>query len=411
MTSEAFTYRADVLHCEDVPLSELAEAVGTPLYVYSAGRVRANVARLRAAFAPLGATLHYSMKANANVALLRLLRELGVGVDAVSGGEIERALYAGFAPQQIVFAGVGKTPAELTYALEVGVGWFNVESRTELHMLDRLADERGARPNVALRLNPNVRARTHDHIATGHLGAKFGMAAEVVAELLAERDRFSHVHIVGLHVHIGSQLADVEQTVQAVQAAQALAAPYADVRLLNIGGGFPVRYRADEALPTPQAFAEALAPLLRGWRVKLEPGRAVVADAGALLVNVLHVKRQGGRRFVVTDGSMTELLRPALYGAEHPIVPLRRLAGEETSAVVVGPVCESTDVLSHDARLPALRADDRLAVLVAGAYGMVMASNYNMRLRPPEVLVEGARWRIVRRRETWVDLRRLEVEA
>ncbi len=408
---EPFTYHADVLHGEDVPLPALAEAVGTPLYVYSAGRVRANVARLRAAFEPLGAALHYSMKANANLALLRLLRELGVGVDAVSGGEIERALYAGFAPSQIVFAGVGKTPAELAYALEVGVGWFNVESRAELHLLNRLAGERGARPNVALRLNPNVRARTHAHIATGHLGAKFGMAAETVAELLAARERFPHVRVGGLHIHIGSQLADVAETRQAVRAAQALAAPYADVRLLNIGGGFPVRYREDEALPTPQDFAEALAPLLRGWRVKFEPGRAVVADAGALLVSVLHVKQQGGRRFVVTDGSMTELLRPALYGAEHPIVPLRRAADEATSAVVVGSVCESADVLSREARLPALRAGDRLAVLVAGAYGMVMASNYNMRPRPSEVLIEGARWRIVRRRETWADLRRLEEEA
>ena len=407
---EAFTYRAGVLHCEDVPLPDLVAAVGTPLYVYSAGRLRANVERLRAAFAPLGATLHYSVKANANLALLRLLHALGVGVDAVSGGEIERALFAGFAPEQIVFAGVGKTPAELAYALDVGVGWFNVESRDELHTLDRLAGERGARPSVALRLNPNVRARTHAHIATGHLGAKFGMAADAVARILAERERFPHVRIAGLHIHIGSQLGDVAETVRAVRAAQELAAPYADVRLLNIGGGFPVRYRAGDDVPTPRDFAEALAPLLAGWRVKLEPGRSVVADAGALLVSVIRSKQQGGRRFVITDGSMTELLRPALYGAEHPVVPLRRAEGEATAAVVVGPVCESTDVLSREAHLPALRAGDGLALLVAGAYGMVMASNYNMRPRPPEVLVTGAEWRVVRRRETWADLRRLEVE-
>jgi len=409
--SEAFSYRADVLHCADVPLTELAEAVGTPLYVYSAERMRANVERVRAAFAPLGATLHYSLKANANLALLRLLHSLDLGADAVSGGEIERAIYAGFPPQRIVFAGVGKTPAELAYALDVGVGWFNVESRDELRTLDRLAGERGVRPNVALRLNPGIRAQTHAHIATGHLGAKFGMAAEVVAELLAERAAYPHVHIGGLHIHIGSQLADVAETVQAVRAAQALAAPYADVRVLNVGGGIPVPYRADAPLPTPQDFADALAPLLRGWRVKLEPGRSVVADAGALLVSVIRVKRQGGRRFVVTDGSMAELLRPALYGAQHPIVPLRRSEKATEAAAVVGPVCESTDVLSQDAPLPPLRAGDGLAVLVAGAYGMVMASNYNMRPRPPEVLVEGARWRVVRRRETWADLRRLEVET
>ncbi len=404
---ESIHYRDGTLCCDDVPLDAIADAVGTPVYVYSAARIRANAARLQAAFAPLGAAVHYSLKANANLAIIRLLAALGLGMDAVSAGEIHRALRAGVAAERIVFAGVGKTPAELAYALEAGVGWINVESQAELHLLDRLAAQRGARPRVALRLNPGVSARTHHHIATGHAGAKFGIATSTVAAILAQRGATPHVRIEGLHVHIGSQLGSVDETLTAVREAQTLAEPYPDLRTLNIGGGFPVAYQDGDEYPPPEAFAEALRPYLAGWQVKLEPGRSIVADAGLLLVSVLYVKHQGGSRFVIVDGSMTELIRPALYSAQHPIAPLRAAPATE-SAIVAGPVCESADILHRDAMLPALSAGDRLAILVAGAYGMSMASNYNQRVRPPEVLVEGASWRVVRRRETWDDLLRLE---
>ena len=410
MLNEAFHRRNGALWSEDVSLDALAEAVGTPTYVYSTARINGNVARLRAAFDPLGAAIHYSLKANANLALIRLLHTAGLGMDAVSAGEIYRALSAGVEPDRIVFAGVGKTPQELAYALDAGIGWFNVESEAELRTLDTLAGARGVRPHVAVRLNPGVEAQTHRHIATGHFGAKFGLPPAEVADILARRVDYPHVDLAGLHMHIGSQLARPDETVEAVRTAQALAAPYAEVRTLNIGGGFPVAYTGDEGYPGPQAFAEALAPLLDGWQVKIEPGRSIVADAGALLVGVLYVKVQGGQRFVLTDGSMTELIRPALYDAVHPVVPLRAGDGDVSDAVVAGPVCESADVLNRCAPLPDVQPGDRLAVLGTGAYGMVMASNYNMRVRPPEVLVEGAQWRIIRRRETWDDLLALERE-
>jgi len=408
LLNESIRYRDGALWCDDVPLALLADELGTPAYVHSAQQVRANAERLKAAFAPLGAELHYSVKANGSLALLRLLRDAGLGMDTVSAGEIERARRAGVPPERIVFAGVGKTRAELEYALDAGVGWFNVESELELALLDSLAAGRGASPQVALRLNPDVRAATHPHIATGHGGAKFGMPADAVGRVLAARARFSNLRIAGLHVHIGSQLGRVDETLAAVRAAQALAAPYPDVRTLNLGGGFPVAYDATDDYPPPQAFTRALAPLLDGWRVLLEPGRSLVADAGVLLITVLYVKQQGGARFVIADGSLTDLLRPALYGARHPVVPLRAAAGDTSPAVVAGPVCESADVLHPAAPLPALAPGDRLAVLGVGAYGMVMASNYNARTRPPEALVQGAAWRLTRRRETWDDLLRLE---
>lgn len=408
MLNDSFYYGDGALRCDGVLLSAIAEAAGTPLYVYSAARVRHNVGWLRRAFDPLGASIHYSLKANPSLALVRLLRDAGLGMDAVSAGEVHRALTAGVDPARIVFAGVGKTATEIAFALDTGIGWFNVESRDELRLLDNLAGERGSRPQVALRLNPGIRAQTHEHIATGHLGAKFGLTAAAVSALLDERGAYSRLHVAGIHVHIGSQLGDVAETVAAVRAAQAVAAPHADVRTLNIGGGFPVRYTEGDQVPAPEDFARALASLLEGWRVLVEPGRALVADVGVLLVTVLYVKEQGGRRFIITDGSMTDLLRPALYGAVHEVVPLGRPAGEPTPAVVTGPVCESADVLHRAALLPPLHAGDRLAVLTAGAYGMAMASNYNLRTRPAEVLVEGDSWRVIRRRETWDDLMRLE---
>jgi diaminopimelate decarboxylase len=263
-------------------------------------------------------------------------------------------------------------------------------------------------PTVALRLNPGIQAQTHHHIATGHFGAKFGMTPDVIRDLLARRAEFSHLRIAGLHVHIGSQLGDVRETVEAVRSAQALAGPYPDIRTLNIGGGFPVRYTESDEYPPPEAFVTVLAPELDGWHLMIEPGRSIVADAGLLLVSVLYVKEQGGQRFVITDGSMTDLIRPALYDAVHPVIPVHTSGKNTETTIVVGPVCESSDVLHRGALLPPLNESDRLAVMVAGAYGMVMASNYNMRPRPPEVLVEGDTWRVIRRRETWQDLLRLE---
>lgn len=410
MMNDSIAYRNGVLHCDAVPLSQIAAQVGTPTYVYSLKRALANLQRIRTAFAALRPHIHYSAKANANLALLKTLIDAGAGVDAVSAGEIYRALAAGAEPQHIVFAGVGKTPDELRYAVEQGVGWFNIENVAECALLNQYAAAQGRKVRIALRLNPDVTANTHPYIATGHGAAKFGLTAEVVQSLLASQADYPQLDFAGIHLHIGSQLHDVEATVQAVQTALAIIEPYSNIRTINIGGGLPVAYDPDTVLPDFTMFANALAPLLMNYEVILEPGRAIIADAGVLLTRVLYLKQQAGQNLVVVDASMAELIRPALYEAHHEIVPVNAAEGELHPVHVVGPVCESADVLGMNVMLPEIQVGDLLAILTAGAYGMVMASNYNARPRPPEIVVEpdGASWRVARQRETWEDLIRLE---
>lgn len=407
MLTSFFTYQDGELWCDGVRLNKIGNTVGTPVYIYGAEQVTQNVRQIQAAFPQ--AAIHYSLKANANLAIIRHLARLGIGMDAVSGGEIFRAVQAGIEPANIVFAGVGKTEAEIGYALDVGVGWFNVENVDELRLLNELAGKKGQKAAVALRLNPNVQAQTHHYIATGHGGAKFGMDADTVARVLEHQADYPTLDMCGIHIHIGSQLGNVAETVEAVQRAQALAQPYDAIRTLNIGGGFPVNYTEADHYPTLENFAYVLNEITAGWQLKLEPGRFIIANAGVLLISTLYSKTQAGKTFAITDGSMTELIRPALYQAVHPVIPVKQSKADLQETVVTGPVCESADVLHSGALLPPLVAGDRLAVLVAGAYGFVMASNYNQRLRPAEVLVEGESWRVIRRRETWEDLIRLEI--
>jgi diaminopimelate decarboxylase len=415
MLNESIAYRGGELCCDQVSLNTIADQVGTPVYVYSLGRVRANLARVRQAFAPLNAHIHYSAKANGNLAILRAVVEAGAGVDAVSAGEIQRAIAAGCPPDQIVFAGVGKTPAELRYAIAQGVGWINVENEAELDLIDRLAGELGVGSvRIALRLNPDISANTHPHIATGHGGAKFGLLAETIARILAERERYSRIRIEGLHVHIGSQLGDPAGTVMAVEKALSLAAPCDTVRTINIGGGLPVAYRPEQTLADYAAFAARLAPLLDDYDVILEPGRSIVADAGVLLAEVLYLKQQGGQNFLIVDASMAELIRPALYGAHHEVMPLYQAdQREKVRCQIVGPVCETTDVLGRDIHLPPMNSGQRIAFLTVGAYGMVMASNYNARLRPAEVVVglNGESWWTARPRDEMDTVLQSEIQA
>jgi diaminopimelate decarboxylase len=413
MLNSSFLYRAGALWADGVNLQSIAGAVGTPVYVYSLPRILENYRRISKAFSKLDAHIHYSAKANANLTVLKTLIDAGAGIDAVSAGEIFRAIKAGCHPSKIVFAGVGKTPHELRWALEQGVGWFNAENVRELELLNTFAAKHpGNRPQVALRLNPDVQANTHAYIATGHGGAKFGLSQSTVADILAHRNRYPNLEIVGIHVHIGSQLGDTFATRQAVIVALELIAPYPDIRTVDIGGGLPAAYDDAGDLPSEQAFADDLHDLLKGYTVIMEPGRAIVADAGALLVQVLYLKEQGGQRLVIVDGSMAELIRPALYQAVHGLLPLRETSkSAQTIAVeIVGPVCETADVLRHNVEMPELHAGDYLAVMTTGAYGMVMASNYNARPRPPEVVIEadGVTWRVARQRETWDDLIRGE---
>lgn len=405
-----FTYENGELSCGLVPLSRLADKFGTPLYVYSAGAIRERYRRLAAAFAPLRPLICYAVKANSNLSLLRLLRVEGAGFDIVSGGELFRALRAGAAPEHIVFAGVGKTEAELSEGLDAGIGWFNVESANELARLNQLAAARGRRVRVALRLNPNVAPEAHPHIQTGGARNKFGLPLPEALRLARQSAaQYPAIDLRGVHIHIGSQVPDPAATLAALEVALEFAAQVVGIETLDLGGGFPVAYRDDDPVIPIEAFAapivERLLPLAGRMRVHLEPGRYLVAEAGALLATVQSVKDVAGRRTLVVDAGMQTLLRPALYEAFHRVAPLARTAaGETVTTDVVGPICESADVLARDRRLPALQPGDRLALLDAGAYGFSMASQYNSQPRPAEVIVDGGHVRLARRRERYADL-------
>jgi diaminopimelate decarboxylase len=405
-----FTFHNQGWWCDAIAIHDLAVRYGTPLYVYSRDRIAENFTNITAAFKPLNAHIHYSVKANANGAILKLLRDLGSGFDVVSGGELFRVLRIGADPVTIVFAGVGKTEQELAYALDNHVGWLNVESSQELELLDRLAAARSIRPATALRINPAVDADTHHHIATGGHRSKFGIDLDEARLILQNTNRYPNLEIAGLHIHIGSQLGSPDATIDAVQRVLELTYRHS-IRLLDIGGGFPVAYQPDDHFPEPGIFAEALAQLLVSPNVPhpvpqiaIEPGRSIIADAGALIAEVQYVKRRAGHRIIITDASMTELIRPALYEAYHHIVAVNGGEPANTLADVVGPVCESADQLGIDRALPEVRRGDQLLILTTGAYGSSMASNYNSRPRPAEVLVEGSTHRLIRRREAWEDL-------
>lgn len=405
MLNRSFRYQESQLYCDSVPVREIVAQTGTPVYIYSLPRLLDNFRRVQAVLPT--AHIHYSVKANANLHLLQKLIRAGAGIDAVSGGEIYRALLAGAPPETIVFAGVGKTGQELYYAVEQDIGWFNIENVHEAHKLNTIAAVSGKTVRAAIRLNPDVSAPTHPHIATGHGAAKFGLSADVARDLLARQAETPNLRYEGIHIHIGSQLHDTEATAQAVRAALDVIEPYPQMRTLDLGGGLPVAYRPDEPLPTLDDFAAALRPLLDGYEVILEPGRFIVADAGILVTRVLYRKEQGGQQFLIVDAGMTDLMRPALYGAQHAIIPLAQDdAGAKQVVQVVGPVCETTDVLGRSIELPPIARGDCLAILTTGAYGMVMASNYNARPRPPEIAIseDGQSWYLVRRRETWHDL-------
>ena len=408
-----FHYHAGQLMCDAVLLSALAAEYGTPLYVYSAQTVRANTRRLAAAFAPLRPQLCYAVKANGNLSLLRLLRAEGVGFDIVSGGELHRALAAGADPAALVFAGVGKTDAELAAALDVRLGWFNVESADELARLNALAAARGQRARVALRLNPAVEPDTHHHIRTGGARSKFGLPLAEARALADRRADYPAVDLRGVHVHIGSQMAGPGPTLRALDEILAFLETVPGLDMLNLGGGFPVGYREDEPVPEVETFAAAIVARLRPWAGRLsfhlEPGRYLVAEAGALVTAVQAVKVMGGQRVAIVDTGMHHLARPALYDAYHRVLPVAEAdPATLTLCAVAGPICESADVLARDRLLPALRPGALLAVLDAGAYGFSMASQYNAQPRPAEVLVETGTARLIRRRETYADLIALE---
>ena len=409
-----FPYVDGVLHCDAVPAPVIAGAVGTPTYVYSAGMIRRQYRRLDAAFARVPHRIHYSVKANSNLAVLRLLQAEGAGVDIVSGGELYRAREAGFAGADVVFSGVGKLARELHEALAAGVRMVNVESEGELLLLDRVARERGVVAPVALRVNPEVAVdNPHEYIRTGEKGHKFGIPFDDVPRVARETRDLPNLRLVGLDMHIGSQIATWEPYDAALARLVSLlvrvrADGAADVRFLDVGGGLAVTYD-DEAPADVQRFAAGVIAATRGLDVTLilEPGRFLVAESGILLTEVLFRKRSGGKEYVITDAGMNDLLRPSHYEAFHRIDAVRP-SGDEVVADVVGPVCESGDFLALDRRTDDAPPGALLAVRTTGAYGFSMASNYNSRPRPAEVLVDGDRFAVVTERERYEDLVRQE---
>ena len=407
--------------CEGRSAADLAAEAGTPCYVYSRQALEASFRALAQAFAPANPLICYSVKASGNLSILRILKDLGAGFDIVSGGELFRVLRVGADPAKVVFAGVGKTQEEIGQALQAGILMFNVEGEPELAAIARAADALGVQARIALRLNPDVDPKTHHYITTGKKETKFGIDFETARAIVGRMGQWPSVRLVGYHAHVGSQVTDpsphATSLAKVIDFARSCAPPTGGIEYINIGGGFGIDYQPRQA-PPPSAFAELLLPLLaragKPFKLIMEPGRFIAGNAAVLLTRVLYVKTNAtGRRFVICDAAMNDLIRPSLYGAYHGVWPVRSERPFESDGLkpadVVGPICESGDFLAKDRPLPEVAEGDLLAVFSAGAYGFSMSSNYNARPRACEILVEGSRFRTIRRRETHEDLIRQEL--
>jgi diaminopimelate decarboxylase len=409
-----FTYRNGALHAEDVPLATIAEAVGTPFYCYSSAAIEGNYKAFRDAFAGQSMALSYAMKANSNQSVLATLARAGAGMDVVSEGELRRARAAGVPGERIIFSGVGKTLAEMNLGLDEKIFCFNVESEPELEALSRVASGRGAVAPIAIRVNPDIDARTHAKIATGKSENKFGVPISRARDVYAYARTLSGLQVHGIDMHIGSQITDLQPFDDAfallADFVQALRADGHAIEHVDLGGGLGIAYQNDNhPPPSPEQYAGIVAKRTAalGCKVILEPGRAIVGDAGALISSVIYVKKGENKRFVIVDAAMNDLVRPTLYDAHHDILPVKApdpRAAHFTRSDVVGPVCESGDYLALGRDLPELAAGDLVAVMTAGAYGAVQAGTYNSRLLIPEVLVKGAEYAVVRPRLSYDEL-------
>ena len=430
-----FHYRDGRLCCEDVDLERVAEKFGTPTYVYSASTILDHYLRLDVALAPLDHLICYAVKANSNRAILKLLADAGAGFDIVSGGELFRVLAAGGDPAKCTFAGVGKSRQEIEYALDQRVYSFNVESEAELECIDRIASAKNLRAPIALRVNPDVAAQTHEYISTGSRENKFGIAVDELSAVYERAAKLRNIDIIGVQMHIGSQITEAAPFASAIRKVapivRDLKSKYG-IKFFSIGGGMGIIYlRALESgtgkwwhdhSGEPSAFsvrdyAAAIVPSLSELdiRVLVEPGRFLVGNAGVLLTRIRYIKTTAAKKFAIVDAGMNDLIRPALYQSYHEIVPVKERKSERKRKIskidIVGPVCESGDFFALDRGMPELHEGDLLAILSAGAYGFVMASNYNSRPLPAEVLVRGDKFTLIRKRQTWEDLVRGEVEA
>jgi len=427
-----FYYLHGKLHCEDVDLARVAEKFGTPTYVYSAGTILDHLTRLNGALATLDHLICYAVKANSNRSILKLLADAGAGFDIVSGGELFRVLAAGGDPAKCTFAGVGKSPEEIEYALELGVYSFNIESESELEHIDRIAGAKNLRAPIALRANPDVDPHTHEYISTGSRENKFGIALGQLPAAYERAAEMRNIDIIGVQMHIGSQITEAAPFANAIKKlapiVRELKSKY-PIKFFSIGGGMGIIYRralesgsgkwwhdhgGETSAFSIRDYADAIVPPLRelNLRILVEPGRFLVGNAGVLLARVSCIKKSGAKKFAIVDAGMNDLIRPALYHSYHEIVPVKETRSERESKIdIVGPVCESGDFFALDREMPELHEGDLLAIMSAGAYGFVMASNYNSRRLPSEVLVRGDKFALIRQRQTWEDLASGEVEA
>ncbi|MGO9171932.1 MAG: diaminopimelate decarboxylase [Rhodomicrobium sp.] len=415
-----FDYRNGILHAEDVALDTIARAVGTPFYCYSSATIERHYRVFSEAFAPCDTLVCYSIKANSNLSVIRALAKLGSGADVVSEGEIHRALAAGVPPEKIVFSGVGKTQAEMAFALDAGIFGFNVESEAELRALSEVASQRGAVARIAFRINPDVDAKTHAKIATGKSEHKFGIGWREAPALYALARTLPGLSVEGVHMHIGSQITSIEPFKNAFELMASLVEDLRrdghTISFVNLGGGLGIPYRWDQDVPPlPEHYAEVAVAVANrlGTKLLFEPGRVIMGNAGILVTSVIYLKRNAGKLFVITDAGMNDLVRPTLYDAYHDIWPVREALRHSklTRADVVGPVCETGDFIAKDRPVPEVASGDLLAIMTSGAYGAVQASAYNSRRLVPEVLVKGAEYAVVRPRPSYEDMLKAETIA
>lgn len=409
-----FQYKGEELFCEDVPVRRVVEETGTPCYIYSLATLKHHFLTFDSAFTDTSHLTCYSVKANSNIAILKLFGSMGGGVDIVSGGELYRALKAQIPPDRIVYSGVGKTVEEIDFALREKILMFNIESTQELEQINRRAEAMNVKASVSLRVNPDIDPNTHPYISTGMKRNKFGISTDTALRAFDDAKNLKNIQMIGLDCHIGSQLTDVTPFVDALKRLRALIERLrqrgADIRYLDLGGGLGIVYD-QEAPPQPHEYARALLQELADIDCTLifEPGRVIVGNAGIFVTKVLYTKRTPAKNFIITDGAMNDLIRPSLYGSYHSVQPVARNLKETEIVDIVGPICESGDFLARDRGLPMSAQGDYLAVMSAGAYGFTMSSNYNSRPRVPEVLVSGGHYFVIRRRETWEDLVRPEI--
>lgn len=410
-------YQDRALYCDGVALTDIAADAGTPCYVYSARAILENYRAYDTAFGSQPHTVCYAVKANSNLAILKLLAQAGAGFDIVSGGELYRVLKAGGDPQKIVFSGVGKTAPEIDAALTAGIFVFNCESEPELALIDALAHRRGMQARIAMRVNPDVDAATHAYISTGRLAHKFGIDISSAEAVYERACQYENLLLEGVSCHIGSQLMNPAPVMEAVDRVldliDRLRSKGFDIRHADLGGGLGVAYKPEDSTPAISKFIEQMCVGLkgRGLHAMIEPGRSIVGAAGVLLTRILYRKTTGDKNFVVVDAAMNDLIRPALYSAYHEILPVRETSAPSSRVDVVGPVCETGDFLAKDREFPTgAMPGDTLAISTTGAYGFVQSSNYNSRPRAAEILVEEDQWRVIRKRETNEDLVRGEVE-